>query len=146
MLRKVVSFLMTSKSIWAHLFILQRTKIIITVEMARTIAETSKTSEHHNPGQTFLIRELAWHTESDGVHLYPSRFCYLNYLSINSECSFVALFCPYNQPYKLCLCSFLSCAVVVPSNAAPGHNIYMVAPNGSVLYCFVLLWCCKGAE
>ena len=137
MLRQVVRFLMTSKAIRAHLFILQRTKRIIIVEMASAVAETSETSEHHDPGQTFLIRELIWHPESDGVHLYPSRFWHLKFSSTTSECSFVALFCPYNQPYELCLYAFLSCAVVVPSDASPGQNIYMVAPDGSGRYCFV---------
>ena len=105
--------------------------------MASAVAETSETSEHHDPGQTFLIRELIWHPESDGVHLYPSRFWHLKFSSTTSECSFVALFCPYNQPYELCLYAFLSCAVVVPSDASPGQNIYMVAPDGSGRYCFV---------
>ena len=87
--------------------------------MSSTVPETSKTSEHHVTGHRFLFRELIWHPESDGVHLYPSMFCYLKFSSITSECSFGDLLCPYNQLYELCLYDFLSYAVVVTSDAAP---------------------------
>ena len=73
----------------------------------------------------------------DGVHLYSGRFWYLKFSSFTSDYYFGALLCPYNQPYELCLYTFLLCAVVVPSDAAPGQNIYMVAPDGSGRYCFV---------
>ena len=75
--------------------------------MARTMADTSKTSEHHDPVQKFLIRELVWHPEYDGVHLYTSRFWYLKFSSFTSDYYFGALLCPYNQPYELCLYAFL---------------------------------------